>query len=126
MNVAFVSVAVTLVCAFGPMTAHAQSSSVSAREISSTASVSVAGVSVASSQAMPGFPLKAYRNGYREGRVVLGYTVNADGTVGNVEVLDANPVHVFPRTASNAVAAWRFASTGASERRSIEFRFTAE
>lgn len=129
MNVASVCIAVALACAFGPMAVRAESSSVAvaatAAGVSSTASVSVAGLSMASIQAMPGFPAKAYREGYRNGRVVLGYTVNADGTVGHIEVLEANPVQVFTRTATNALSAWRFAP-GAVEQRKVEFRFIAE
>jgi TonB family protein len=89
-------------------------------------SASVAGLSMASIQAMPGFPVKAYREGYREARVVLRYTVKADGTVGNVEVLEAKPLEHFTRAASSAVAAWRFAPTGATELRKVEFRFSVE
>jgi len=130
MNVASVCIAVALACALGPMAVRAESTSVSiaasAAGVSSTAAVAVGGLSMASIQAMPGFPVKAYRNGYRDGRVVLGYTVNADGTIGNIEVLDANPVQVFTRTATNALAGWRFAPTGASEQRTVEFRFIAE
>jgi len=130
MNVATVCIAVALACVFGSMAVRAESSSVavaaSAAGVSSTASVSVAGLSMTSIQAMPGFPAKAYREGYRNGRVVLGYTVNADGTVGNIEVLNALPVQVFTRTATNALASWRFAPTGTSEQRQVEFRFIAE
>jgi protein TonB len=112
------------------MAVRAESTSVAvaatAAGVSSTASVSIAGLSMASIQAMPGFPAKAYRDGHRQGRVVLGYTVNADGTVGNIEVLEANPVQVFTRTATNALAGWRFAPTGSSEQRKVEFRFIAD
>jgi TonB family protein len=75
---------------------------------------------------LPGFPVKAYRAGHRQGRVLLGYTMNADGTVGHIEVLDANPVQVFTRTATNALAGLRFAPTGNVEQRTVEFRFFAE
>jgi TonB family protein len=130
MNVATVCIAVALACAISPMAVRAESTSVSvaasAAGVSSTTSISVAGLSIASIQALPSFPAKVYRAGYRQGRVVLGYTINADGTVGNVEVLEANPVQVFTRTATNTVAAWRFAPTGASEQRKVEFRFNAE
>ncbi len=93
---------------------------------SPTASVAVAGLSLASIQALPHFPVAGYREGYRQGRVVVGYQVNADGTVSDVEVLDAYPVQVFTRTATGAVANWRFTPTGTSERRIVEFRFERE
>lgn len=130
MNAATICIAVAIGCALSPMGVRAESTSVSvaasAAGVSSTASVSVAGLSISSIQSMPGFPVKAYRDGDRQGRVVLGYTLNADGTVGDVEVLEANPVQVFTRTAVNTLAAWRFAPTGASERRKVEFRFSAD
>jgi protein TonB len=130
MNVATVCIAVALVCAFGPTAARAESTSVSiaasAAAVSSTASVSIAGLSAASIRELPGFPVKAYRDGYRDGRVKLSYVVNGDGTVGNVQVLEAFPVQVFTRTATNAVASWRFAPTGGSEKRTVEFQFSAE
>lgn len=130
MNVASICIAAGIVCAFGPAAARAESTSASiaasSAAVSSTASVSIAGLSMSSIQSMPGFPVKAYREGHRHGRVVLGYTVNADGTVGDVQVLEANPIHVFPRTARRAVADWRFAPTGASEKRMVEFLFRAD
>jgi protein TonB len=130
MNVASVCIAVVVACAFGPLAARAESASVvvaaSAASVSSTASLAIAGLSSASIQALPGFPVKAYRAGYRQGRVLLGYTVNADGTVGNIEVLEANPVQVFTGPATNALAGLRFAPTGASEQRKVEFRFIAD
>lgn len=129
MNFAAVCVA-AIVCVVSPIAVRAQDSSVAlaatAVSISSQASASIAGLSAASLQSMPGFPVKAYRDGYREGRVKLGYTINADGTVGDVQVLDAFPVQVFTRSATNAVVAWRFAPTGTSEQRTVEFRFAAE
>lgn len=130
MNVTSICIAALIACLFAPTTVLAQTDALhiaaSSAAVSSTVSVSVAGLSGVSTSAMPGYPLKAYRDGYRHGRVVLGYTINADGTVGDVQVLDAFPVQVFTRTASNAVAAWRFAPTGTSERRTVEFRFAAE
>lgn len=130
MNVATVCIAVALTCAIGPLAARAQPTTVtiaaSAAAVPSAASIVITGLSAASISALPGFPVKAYRDGYRQGRVVLGYTVNADGTVGDVQVLDAYPVQVFTRSAANAVAAWRFAPTGVSERRTVELRFAAQ
>ena len=130
MNVVTVCVAVAVACAFSPLAARAQSSSVlvaaNAAGVSSVATVAVAGLSAASIQALPGFPVKAYRAGHRQGRVLLGYTVNADGTVGNIEVLEAKPVQVFTRPATNALAGLRFAPTGNVEQRTLEFRFIAD
>jgi len=130
MNIIAVCMAATVVCAFGPMAARAEQTSVavtaSAAAVSSNASASIAGLSAASLQALPGFPVKAYRDGYRSGRVLLSYIVNADGSVRNVQVLDAFPVQVLTRAASNTVAAWSFNPTGFEEKRTVEFQFSAD
>jgi protein TonB len=130
MKVASVCIAVALACTFSPLAVRAESGSVSvaasAASVSSVASVAVAGLSAALIPVLPGFPVKAYRAGYRQGRVVLGYTVNADGTVGNIDVLEANPVQVFTRTATQALTGLRFAPTGTVEQRTVEFRFIAD
>jgi TonB family protein len=93
--------------------------------VSLTGLVSIAGLSTASASALPSYPIKAYRDGYRNGRVLLSYTVNADGTVSGVQVLKAYPI-AFTRTATNAVAGWQFVPTGFPTQRIVEFRFTAE
>ena len=130
MNITLVCIAAALVCALGPTAARAEQTSVmlaaTAVSLSSNASASIAGLSNTSLQTLPGFPAKPYRDGYREGRVKLSYVVNADGSVGAVEVLEAFPVQVFTRTATNAVAAWRFTPIGVDERRTVEIRFIAE
>lgn len=130
MNVPSACLAIAIACALGPTPARAEATSVSlaasAAGVSSVVAVSVAGLSPASIQTLPGFPIKAYRDGYRYGRVVLGYRVSDNGTVRDVEVLEASPTQVFARTATNAVAGWRFAPTATNERRKVEFFFEAD
>ena len=105
-----------------PLAAEAPASIV----VSLTGLVSVAGLSAASASALPSYPAKAYRDGYRNGRVVLSYGVNADGTVSGVQVLKAYPMFAFTRTATNTVARWQFVPTGFPTQRTVEFLFTAE
>jgi TonB family protein len=130
MNVASICITAAIACALGPFAARAQSSpesvTASAASVSSVGSVTVAGLSSASIQALPGFPVKAYRAGHRHGRVVLGYTVEPDGTVGGIEILEANPVQVFTRTAVQALAGLQFVPSGAVQQRMVEFRFIAD
>jgi TonB family protein len=126
MNTSLTCIAVTLICTVSSSVVHAEAPvtvAPSAAALPSVASAAVARLSAASIQALPGFPIEAYRKGYREGRVELRYTVNENGSVEAVEVLKATGAHPFRRTATNAVEAWRFAPTGASERRTVEFRF---
>jgi TonB family protein len=88
-------------------------------------SATVAGLTSASLQALPGFPLAAYRDGHRGGTVTLGYTVQPDGAVSEVRVLDAKPTQVFTRTAVNMVAGWRFVPSVAPQQRQVEVQFIA-
>lgn len=126
MNVVPVCIAATLISVLSPVSARAETITATSAGPSPIAAVSVAGLSLASAQALPGFPVNAYRDGYRQGRVVVGYQVNADGRVSDVQVLDAYPVHVFTRTVTKTVADWRFVPTGANERRTVEFRFEGQ
>ncbi len=89
-------------------------------------SATIAGLSAASMQSLPGFPLKAYRDGYRQGRVSLAYTVQPDGTVSQVQVLDATPVQVFTAQATSMVAGWRFVPTTAAQSRRVDIDFVAQ
>ncbi|MBA3487804.1 MAG: TonB family protein, partial [Lysobacter sp.] len=51
------------------------------------------------------------------------FTVDADGSVSNVRVVQSNPPRVFDREAINAVRRWRFQPITAplTTRRTIEF-----
>ncbi len=56
----------------------------------------------------PEYPARA-RSRAVEGQVVLSLRVGADGTVGDVRVLEAEPRGVFEEVAVAAVRQWRFA-----------------
>jgi periplasmic protein TonB len=58
-------------------------------------------------QVNPRYPTAAMRSN-QEGWVDVEMTVGADGTVGNVSVVDAQPKHVFDRSAIDAVSKWEF------------------
>jgi protein TonB len=55
----------------------------------------------------PVYPAQALRNGTK-GWVELAFTVSANGTVRDIEIVAAEPRGVFDSAASDAVAAWRF------------------
>lgn len=55
----------------------------------------------------PNYPWQARRKGI-EGFVTLEFSVDADGKVTDVEVLDALPVGVFEEAASKAISRWTF------------------
>jgi protein TonB len=58
-------------------------------------------------QTTPRYPANAMRSG-QEGWVELQFTVDTDGSVQNVLVLNSQPRHVFDRAAIEAVSRWRF------------------
>jgi TonB family protein len=63
------------------------------------------------SKTLPTYPPRAERRGI-EGWVHLTYVINADGSVDQVKVVDAEPARVFDQEAVNALRAWRFNAPG--------------
>ena len=55
----------------------------------------------------PDYPREALRNG-EEGFVVVEFTINADGSTGDIVIVEAEPRRTFDREARRAVADWRF------------------
>ena len=51
------------------------------------------------------------------------YTINADGSVSNVDVLNARPRGMFERPVQNAVRKWRFAPTSGPQNMTRTFSF---
>lgn len=60
----------------------------------------------------PDYPRGAERRGI-EGRVVIAYSVAADGQVVNAQVVESAPEGVFDRAALAAVESWQFAPADA-------------
>lgn len=59
-------------------------------------------------EVLPEYPHSARQRGI-EGYVRLGFTINAQGRVENIEVLEAKPSGIFNTSARRAAARWRFA-----------------
>ena len=55
----------------------------------------------------PPYPVEALRS-KQAGQVIATFTVNADGSVGNVRIVKSTPRGVFDRTVENTVERWRF------------------
>ncbi|MEN7341522.1 MAG: energy transducer TonB [Pseudomonadota bacterium] len=55
----------------------------------------------------PQYPREALLDG-TEGWVKLGFTIEADGSVSDVEVLEAEPRRLFDRSARQAMYKWKF------------------
>ena len=61
----------------------------------------------------PEYPRGAERREL-EGHVTVRYTVAADGSVENIEVVDANPSGVFDRAVLRAMETWQYAPADAA------------
>lgn len=55
----------------------------------------------------PEYPREAYLN-HTQGWVDVQFTINANGTVSDVEVINSHPHIVFDKSARHTVASWRF------------------
>lgn len=55
----------------------------------------------------PEYPREAYLN-HTQGWVDVQFTINANGTVSDVEVINSHPHIVFDKSARHTVANWRF------------------
>ncbi len=82
-----------------------------------------AGITPLKSRA-PNYPWRARREGI-EGFVELEFSVDADGRVADIEVLEAVPAGVFEEAASKAISRWAFsaasADTGSRYRQVFDF-----
>jgi TonB family protein len=59
----------------------------------------------------PKYPIKAAQKGM-EGSVVLRFDVTANGSVTNVEVVNAKPAYVFDKSAVSALEKWKYSAIG--------------
>jgi TonB family protein len=74
------------------------------------------------SQPQPPYPREALRAG-TSGRVVVRYTIGADGRVINVEIVSSQPRGLFDRSVSRTVKRWLFEAPGAPVTQTETFDF---
>ena len=77
---------------------------------------------VAVSTPQPAYPPAAQRSGTK-GQVVVSFTVNPDGSVGDVSIVSARPRGVFERNVQSAVRKWRFQPIAGSQQVTRTFDF---
>jgi TonB family protein len=78
------------------------------------------------SRPQPAFPLEAVREGVRSGRVLAQIAVNADGSVGGIEIVEATPRRVFDKEVRRALSGWRYEAPGQPRKALVEFVFKLE
>ncbi|MGH8042464.1 MAG: TonB family protein [Rudaea sp.] len=71
----------------------------------------------------PIYPQRAMSDGI-EGRVALSYRIRADGSVGAVRIVHAQPTGVFEDAARIALNGWHFPASAAGQERIQNFAFT--
>jgi protein TonB len=77
---------------------------------------------VAISTPQPAFPPEAKRL-RTAGEVVVSFTVNSDGSVGNIDIVSARPRGVFERSVQAAVRRWRYEPISGSQTVTRTFNF---
>jgi protein TonB len=71
----------------------------------------------------PEFPGEAVRKNISTGEVKAKLTIEPDGKVSNVEILDANPKRIFDRATIDALSQWRFEPGGSQQTVEIKLVF---
>jgi protein TonB len=77
---------------------------------------------VAIATPQPVYPPAAQRSG-TSGQVVASFTVNPDGSVGNVNIISAKPRGVFDRSVQAALRKWRFQPVSSPQQVTRTFDF---
>jgi TonB family protein len=74
----------------------------------------------------PLFPASAAKDGVREGRVLAQLTINGDGSVDRVDIVEAQPRNVFDGEVRTTLAGWRYEAPGQQRQTTVEFLFKLE
>lgn len=80
-------------------------------------------VPVPVSTPQPAYPPEALR-ARAAGQVVVTFTVNADGSVSNIDIVSAKPRGMFERSVQSTVRRWQFQPGGASQTVTRTFTFS--
>jgi TonB family protein len=71
----------------------------------------------------PQFPSRALRAGVTQGHVEARLWVTAEGTVDKVDILHANPAHVFDDEVRRALSQWTFDPPGRALQKRVDLNF---
>jgi protein TonB len=74
----------------------------------------------------PEFPAEASRKGVNKGTVKAKLTIEADGKVSEVTIVEAEPKKVFDKAVVNALMDWKFEGTGEKQSHEVKLVFSNE
>lgn len=93
--------------------------------LSLTATLAVASPKVVKKVA-PEFPTEATRARVANGSVRAKLSINTDGKVADVEIVEAQPRRVFDKAALEALKEWRFEPAGEKQTHEVRLVFSNE
>ncbi|QJR15030.1 TonB family protein [Usitatibacter palustris] len=76
------------------------------------------------SRVEPEFPREAVQAGVDKGTVKAKLTIDGDGQVSRVEILDANPRRIFERAVVRALSQWKFSAGAAGRHAEVDLNFS--
>jgi len=71
----------------------------------------------------PQFPVAAAKFGVRDGRVLARLNINADGSVGRIDIVDAHPSDLFDAEVRRVLSTWRYEAPGQPRQSTVEILF---
>lgn len=78
------------------------------------------------SGSQPAFPIAAARAGHTQGLVSARLSVEKNGSVSKVEIIEANPKKFFDKEVINALSAWKYAAISNPQTKIVEIQFKAD
>ncbi len=74
----------------------------------------------------PEFPAEASRKSISSGSVTAKISIEADGKVSHVEIVEAAPKRVFDRAVTDALMDWRYEASGEKQSAEVKLVFKNE
>lgn len=74
----------------------------------------------------PEFPAEAVKKGVNSGTIKAKLTIEGDGKVSAVDIVEAEPKRIFDRAVISALMEWRFEGTGEKQSHEVKLVFKNE
>ena len=78
------------------------------------------------SGSQPNFPATAARAGHTQGFVIARLSIEKNGSVSKVEIIDSNPKKVFDKEVVNALSFWKYAAISTPQTKMVELQFKTD